>query len=139
MHSLVFSPPRLGFARDCKFKSDAANRSLIPCRQTRLAGGIPWGSQSHCKFSFVPKPGRRPNVDIATATPAPHKRQASLVRKGNASSCDSQFFKMHVAPHQKVGMGKVVYHTMLVGGGRRGEARQTLKHDRAIPKMTAVV
>lgn len=61
------------------------------------------------------------------------------MRKCGVRFCDSQFFKMHVAPHQKVGMGKVVYHTMLVGGGRRGEARQLLKAERAIPKMTAVV
>ena len=46
-------------------KCDAANRSLIPntfLRKTRLAGGIPQG-HCHCNFSFVPKPGRRPNVD----------------------------------------------------------------------------
>ena len=40
---------------------DAASCSLIPKifpRKTRLAGGIPLSGHCHCKFSFVPKPGR---------------------------------------------------------------------------------
>ena len=47
------------------FTSDAANRSRTPFvfpRKTRLSGGIPRG-HCHCKCSFAPKPGRRPNVD----------------------------------------------------------------------------
>ena len=54
----------LGF-RSCEFTCDAANRSgtlnIFP-RKTRLAGGIPRGHR-HGKCLFVPKPGRRPNVD----------------------------------------------------------------------------
>ena len=66
----VFSgSPRLAFRSDCEFTCDAANCSLIPNtfpRKTRLAGGIPQGSHCHCKFSFIPKPGRKPNLDKGT-------------------------------------------------------------------------
>ena len=66
----VFSGnPRLAFRSDCEFTCDVANCSLVPHifpRKTRLAGGIPWGSHCHCKFSFVPKPGRKPNLDKGT-------------------------------------------------------------------------
>ena len=68
--SCVFSGnPRLAFRSDCEFTCDAANCSLIPNtfpRKTRLAGGIPQGSHCHCKFSFIPKPGRKPNLDKGT-------------------------------------------------------------------------
>ena len=62
----VFSSKmNLGPTSDCEFTCDAANRSgitkIFP-RKTRLAGGIP-RRHCHCKSSFVPKPGRRPNVD----------------------------------------------------------------------------
>ena len=60
---------RRAFRSDCEFTCDAANCSLIPNffpRKTRLAGGIPRGSHCHCKFSFIPKPGRKPNLDKGT-------------------------------------------------------------------------
>ena len=56
---------RLGFTSDCEFTCDAANRSGTPnIFQGKRASqeGISRG-HCHCKFSFVPKPGRRPNVD----------------------------------------------------------------------------
>ena len=45
------------------------------------------------------------------------------MRKGDVWLCRSQFVKTHVTPHQKVGMSKVAYHRMLVGG-QRNEERQ---------------
>ena len=66
----VFSGnPRLAFRSDYEFTCDAANCPLIPNdfpRKTCLAGGIPRGSHCHCKFSFIPKPGRKPNLDKGT-------------------------------------------------------------------------
>ena len=66
----VFSGnPRFAFRSDCEFTCDAANCSLTPNtfpRKTRLAGGIPQGSHCRCKFSFIPKPGRKPNLDKGT-------------------------------------------------------------------------
>ena len=59
----VFSGnPRLAFRSDCEFTCDAANCALIP----NTSEGIPRGSQCHCKFSFVPKAGRKPNLDKGT-------------------------------------------------------------------------
>ena len=49
--------------------------------------------------------------------------RVALVRKGDVWSCRSQFFKTQVTPRQKVGMAKVAYHRMLVGG-ERYEGRQ---------------
>ena len=67
----VFSGnPRLAFSSDCEFTCDAANCPLIPDvfpRKTCLAGRIPRGSRCHCKFSFIPKPGRKPNLDKGTS------------------------------------------------------------------------
>ena len=60
---------RRALRSDCEFTCDAANGSLSPNifpRKTRLAGGIPPGSHCHCKCSFVPKPGRKPNLDKGT-------------------------------------------------------------------------
>lgn len=56
---------RLVFTSHCEFAYDAANCSLTPNifpRKTRIAGGIP-RHHCRCNFSFVPKPGRRPDVD----------------------------------------------------------------------------
>ena len=111
---------------DCEFKCDAASCPLIPNifpRKTCLAGGIPPGSHCHCKCSsFVPRPGRKPNLDKGTLyrrcrvvlLSVPHKPRVALVRKGNVRSCDSHSSKR--MSHQKVGMSKVAYHRMLVGG-----------------------
>ena len=95
---------------DCEFTCDAANCSLIPNtfpRKTRLA----WLS-------------------------VPHKPRVALVRKGNAGSCHSQFFKTHVTPKGWDVKGGIPQDACWRLGC--GEARQTLKHDRAIPKTTAV-
>ena len=62
--------------------------------------------------------------------------RVALVRKGNARSCDSQFFKTHVTPKGWDVKGGIPQNACWRLGC--GEARQTLKHDRAIPKTTAV-
>ena len=63
---LAISQSKLWVQRgDCEFTCDAANRSRIRNffpRKTRPSRGIP-RARCHCKCSFVPKPGRRPNVD----------------------------------------------------------------------------
>ena len=59
----------LAFSSDCESTCDAANCSQTPNifpRKTHLAGGIPLGSHCHCKFSLIPTPGRKPNLDKGT-------------------------------------------------------------------------
>ena len=118
---------------------DEANCSLTPNifpRKTRLAGGIPRGSHCHCKFSFVPKPGRKPNLDKGTLYrrcwviwfSVPHNPRIALVWKRN--------FKTHVTPKGWDVKGGIPQTACWRLGC--GEARQTLKRDRAIPKTTAV-
>ena len=114
----------LAFRSDCEFTCDAASCSLRPKifpRKTRLAGGIPLGSHCHCKFSFVPKPGRKPNLDKGTfyrrcwviGVSVPPEPRVALVRKGIGHGTHNSSKRMS---HQKVGMSKVAYHRMLVGG-----------------------
>ena len=59
------------------------------------------------------------------------------MRKGNVRSCDSHFFKTHVTPKGWDVKGGIPQNACWRLGC--GEARQTLKHDRAIPKTTAVL
>ena len=62
----VFSSnPRLALEVIVNLHVMRPTASIFP-RKTRLAGGIPLGSHCHCKFSFVPKPGRKPNLDKGT-------------------------------------------------------------------------
>ena len=90
-------------------------------RKTRLAEGIPLGGHCHCKFSFVPKPGRKPNLDKGTlyrrcwviCLSVPPKPRVAFVRKGIGHGTHNSSKRMS---HQKVGMSKVAYHRMLVGG-----------------------
>ncbi len=59
-----------------------------------------------------------------------------LVRKRDVRLCDSQFGKTHVTPKGwDVKGGRPQNACWRLGGG---ELRQTLKHDRAMPKTTAV-
>ena len=58
------------------------------------------------------------------------------MRKGNVRSCGSQFLKKHVTPKGWDVKGGIPQNACWRLGC--GEARQTLKHDRAIPKTTAV-
>ena len=80
----------------------------------------------HCKISFGPKTERRPNVDkgvlqvnamLGSLTFQCYKTLVARVRKSNVRLlCLSQFFKTRVTPHPKIGMSKVAYHRMFVGG-----------------------
>ena len=134
---------RLAFRSDCEFTCDAANCSRNPNifpRKTRLAGGIPRGSHCHCRFSFIPTPGRKPNLDKRTLykrgwvvrLSVPHKPRVNLARKGFFRSGDLQFFKTHVTPKGWDVKGGIPQTACWRLGC--GEARQMLKHDRAIPK-----
>ena len=58
------------------------------------------------------------------------------MRKGNARSCGLQFFKTHVTPKGWDVQGGIPQNACWRLGC--GEACQTLKHDKAIPKTTAV-
>ena len=93
--------------------------------KTRLAAGIPRGSHCHCQFSFVPKPGRKPNLDKGTLyrrcwvnwLSVPDKPRVALVRKGS--------FKTHVTPKGWDVKGGIPQNACWRLGC--GEARQTLK------------
>ena len=104
-------------------------------RKTRLAGGIPRGSHCHCKFSFVPKPGRKPNLDKGTLyrrcwviwLSVPHKPRVALAKGKLQNACHTK----------RLGCQRWHITDCLLEAWMWWSA-PNLKHDRAIPKRTAV-
>ena len=89
-----------------------------------------------CVFSGHPRLAFRSDCEFTCDAANCSLTPNTFPRKTRARSCDSQFFKTHVTPKGWDVKGGIPQNACWRLGC--GEARQTLKHDRAIPKTTAV-
>ena len=141
----VFSGnPRLAFRSDCEFTCDApwililfqgkrASQEGFLRVATAVANFHSYPSQEESQI--LTKEQCTGDVGLFDSQFLTN-RGAALVRKGNVRSCDSPFFKTHVTPKGWDVKGGIPQNASWRLGC--AEARQTLKHDRAIPKTTAV-
>ena len=116
---------RLAFRSDCELTRDAANCSLIPNTfQGKRASQEGFLRVATAIANFHSYPSQEESQiltkehctgDVGLFDSQFLTNRVALVRKGNVRSCVTHNSSKRMS-HQKVGMSKVAYHRMLVGG-----------------------